>query len=343
MIRRERVVHAQIALACLLPLLGTSSLCGAGSNPSSAASAQAAGPGRGFPLNGPWVSYYGQAPGIDLGRVAATFRIINIDADPSRANFTPAQIEGLKAGGRNRVISYFNLGSVERSRQYWKRAPKGFVPAKKNHKAQLGPYEGYPDEVWMDPGNRDWRKLLVDHVAPRLVAQGIDGFYFDNLEIVEHEASSDKPVCNKRCRQGGLDLVRELRVTYPSLLFVMQNATSDITRLGRTGGAAFAELIDGVTHEDTFTSFSPSSTGNAEDVTYELRTDRVAVEELAHWQGMRLRPGGQPFWIGTEDYVNSCDNVEGARAVYAQARWRGFSPYVSDKSALQNTVCYWSF
>src|SRR5438128_2089695 len=86
---------AHRALPCLLPLLGTPSLCGAGSNPSAAASAQAAGPGRGFPLDGPWVSYYGQAPGIDLGRVAATFRIINIDADPSRANFTPAQIEGL--------------------------------------------------------------------------------------------------------------------------------------------------------------------------------------------------------------------------------------------------------
>src|SRR5262245_34337802 len=36
---------------------------------------------RGFPAVAPWVSYYGAAAGIDLAKAAATFRVINIDAD----------------------------------------------------------------------------------------------------------------------------------------------------------------------------------------------------------------------------------------------------------------------
>src|ERR1051326_6549432 len=61
---------------------------------------------RGFPVSGPWVSYYGAASGIDLARVASTFRIINIDVDPDTGNFTDQQIRQLQAGGANKVISY---------------------------------------------------------------------------------------------------------------------------------------------------------------------------------------------------------------------------------------------
>ena len=49
----------------------------------------------------------------DIDGVAATFRLINIDADPDAGNFTPAQIRQLKGGGRNTVITYLNIGSCE--------------------------------------------------------------------------------------------------------------------------------------------------------------------------------------------------------------------------------------
>ena len=54
-----------------------------------------------------------------LDKVAAMFRIINIDADPSMSNFTPAEIAQLRAGGANRVTSYLNIGSCENFRSYW--------------------------------------------------------------------------------------------------------------------------------------------------------------------------------------------------------------------------------
>src|SRR5260370_1479387 len=56
-------------------------------------------PTRGFPHLAPWVSFYGTAAQMgDLAMVAATFRIINIDADPSGGNFTVAQLAQPRAG-----------------------------------------------------------------------------------------------------------------------------------------------------------------------------------------------------------------------------------------------------
>ena len=284
--------------------------------------------GRGFPTLAPWASCYGAAKDIgDLGKVARTFRIINVDLDPDVGNFTPAQVAQLKNGGTNRVISYLNVGSAETFRSYWSKVPAGFVAARDNKAAQVGAYDGYPDETWMDVGNADYQKLIVDYVAPRLVAQGADGFFLDNLELVEHGPKDKNGACSATCRQGGLDLVRKLREKYPKLLIVMQNATSDITRLGVTGGVAYPTLLDGISHEEVY---APDPDKNSE-------------KELLAWKKLDLKPGGRAFWIATEDYVGKASNVAKAREVYAKSRANGFSPYAADESGKQQKVFYWNF
>jgi cysteinyl-tRNA synthetase len=256
----------------------------------------------------------------DPQRVAAAFRVINLDADPGTGNFDAAQLSALKAGGRNRVISYLNLGSCEMWRTYWTNAPAGLVPCGLNTEAQLGPYEGYSDEVWMNPGNPAYQALILDHVAARLAAQGVDGFFLDNLELLEHAR------CDALCRQGGLDLVRRLRERYPGMLLVMQNATGDVTRLGMTGGVPFASLLDGISHEEV----------------YAPRYEPGAEAQLLAWKAMGLYPG-HPFWIATEDYVGDCSNVQAAQDVYLRSRAQGFSPYATDASAGQKVICFWPF
>jgi cysteinyl-tRNA synthetase len=286
------------------------------------------GPGRGFPAAGPWVSFYGAAKGAGpLDKVAERFRIINLDADPGVGAWTPEQIALLKAGGKNRVISYMNVGSCERFREYFSAAPKGFVPCKDNTRAQRGRYAGYPDEIWMDLSDPDYGKLIVEHVAPRLVRAGVDGFYLDNMEIVEHGDRTTNGPCGDRCRQGGLELVARLRKAFPQHLIVMQNATSDVTRLGKTELGPFPELLDGIAHESVF---APSPDGEA-------------LEQLKAWRAMKLTPGGRPLFIGVEDYVGSCKAVARARKVYAQSRQQGFSPYATDASAGQQRICFWGF
>lgn len=308
---------------------------GGTSSPSNTASesttttSSAAGTGRGFPVAGPWVSFYGNANQVDLAKLAATYRIFDIDADPDMGNFTPAQIKTLQNGGQNKVLSYFNLGSCENYRSFWSSVPAGFLSCSANKAAQLGTYSGYANEVWMNVGNADYQNLILNYVAPRLVAQGIDGFYFDNFEIVEHGTNTTNGPCDAQCSQGGLDLIAKLRDKYPNLLFVMQNATSDKTRLGTAMGASgtvsYPSLLDGIAHEEV----------------YKPTFDKSVESELVNWSSMNLMPGGLPFWIATLDYVGSCSNTTDAQVAFQSSRARGFSPSVSDASASQQTVCYW--
>ena len=285
------------------------------------------GRGPGFAVVKPWVSFYGTAAQMgDLAKVAATYRIINVDADPGAGNFSDAQLKVLKAGGKNRVISYLNVGACEVYRDYWAKAPEGFVGCGPNRAAHLGTYVGYADETWMDPSNADYRRLIVEHVAARLAARGVDGFYLDNLELLGHGEQTKNGPCNARCRQGGLDLVRALRERFPDILLVMQNGTTDVTRLGMTGGVPFPSLLDGIAHEEV----------------YAPKADAEAEKELLAWKALPFTSrNGHPLWIAVEDYVGSCKNVAGARAAMAKAQSHGFSPYVTDESGGQKVVCYW--
>ena len=135
--------HRTTGLKAIPYILGLLLLCAAGN-----AAAPADGPGRGFPNPAPWMSRYGSATKIgDLSKVAARFRIINIAADPGTHGFTPVQIAQLKAGGKNRVVSYLDIGSCENFRTYWKTASPDFVSGSANTAAHLGPYGGYPNET----------------------------------------------------------------------------------------------------------------------------------------------------------------------------------------------------
>ena len=283
---------------------------------------------RGIRENSPWLSFYGNARQMgDLRRVAAAFRLINIDADPGTANFSRADIATLRAGGRNTVVSYLNVGACEQDRSYWRTAPPGLIPCRANRAAQLGPYRNYEKELWMSPGDADYRRLLVEHVAVRLAATGVDGFFLDNLEIVEHGAHDKEAPCDTKCQQGAFMLVAELRRRFPDLVLIMQNATSRVTRAARVGNLPYPSLLDGVSREET----------------YAPRYDREAETDLLAWQAMGLSPNGRPFSITTEDYVGSCRELARARKVFMKSRGRGFSPYVTISSADQDSVCYWPF
>ena len=275
----------------------------------------------------PWMSYYGSSSTLSsLATVANTFHVMDIDLDPGLGGFAASDVVTLKAGGANVVLSYLNVGSCESFRSYWTTVPSGFVSCNANTAAQLGMYAGYANETWMNPSNADYQHLIVDYVAPQLVAQGADGFYLDNMEIVEHGTATTNGPCDATCAQGGLDLVRMLREKYPSLVIVLQNATSDVTRLGTTGGIAFASLLDGIAHESVYNPY-----------------DATAEAQLVAWQSLQLTRNGHALWIATLDYVGDCTQTAKAQAIYKLSRAKGFVPYASDKSSGQNVVCYWGF
>jgi cysteinyl-tRNA synthetase len=281
---------------------------------------------RGFPAGAPWVSFYGSGAGVDFAKVASAFRVINIDADPANG-IGSAGIQTMRAGGQNRVISYMNVGACESFRDYYANKPPGFESCVSSG-ALTTAYAGYPNEKWANLSNVAYRHLIVDFVAPRLAARGIDGFFLDNMEVVEHAANATDGPCDTACVQGGLDLVWELRQRFPDMLIVMQNATSDTTRLGTTHGVAYPSLLDGVSHEEVYTTGA----------------DPGSRTEMLAWKAMNLMVNGRAFWLAAEDYVGSCSAQAKAaeQTIAQQATTDGLSSYVTDASAMQTTPCFWS-
>ena len=319
---------------------GTAGPASAGSGGRAAGSGGATGSGGGagsaagcgFPDGQPWVAFYGSPmASLDFAKVAATFRIIDIDADPD-VGFSSAQIAQLRSSGRNRVISYMNVGSCESFRSYYATNPAGHKSCQGSG-ALTDKYFGFADEMWADLSNAAYQDLIVNYVAPRLAAQGVDGFFLDNMEVVEHGLSpSQGGPCNATCSQGGLDLVWQLRQKFPDKLIVMQNAITKTTRQGTTHGVAYPSLLDGISVESLFANGS------------RVTTDTSNLKEVLAWRDLGLQPGGHPFWLGAEDYLGACSaaNKATATSISTMAASMGLSEYATDESGQQHTPCYWS-
>lgn len=303
-----------------------------GSSAGGAASGGSDAAGRGFPVGQPWVSFYGSpTAALDLAKLAATFRIINLDADPD-VGFTTAQISQLRSSGQNRVISYMNVGSCESFRSYYATAPSGHKSCQSSG-ALTEAYLGFADEMWADLSNASYQDLIVNYVAPRLAAQGVDGFFLDNMEVVEHGLTPTQGgPCGTACSQGGLDLIWQLRQKFPDKLLVMQNAVTATTRKGTTHGVSVPTLLDGISVESVFSNGT------------RVATDTGTLNEVLAWRDLGLMPGGRPFWLGAEDYVGACsaDNKAAATSLYATSSAMGLSEYVADLSGAQHTPCFWS-
>ncbi|PQV45026.1 endo alpha-1,4 polygalactosaminidase [Paraburkholderia sp. BL21I4N1] len=279
---------------------------------------------RALPVAPVWTVYYGDASGLTLSQVASTFKLIVIDADPGTGTpaFSAAQIAALKANGA-KVLSYLNFGACEKSRSYWGTVPSGFVSCGANTAAQLGKYSGFP-EYWMNPANADYQNLIVNYVAPRLAATGVDGFMLDNFEIVGHGTNTSGGPCDATCAQGGLDLVKQLRDRFPNLALV-PNAAPVQSIAGSSGGVAFPWLIDGVLVEQAYLPSVSTS----------------LVQQLQSWQSTEQNFGRSGFFVGSLDYVSSCTATSSAQTAWTAARQAGFSPSISTEAL--DSICWWSF
>ena len=224
------------------------------------------------------------------------------------------------------------MGSCESFRSYYTTNPAGHKSCQGSG-ALTDKYFGFDDEMWADLSSAAYQDLIVNYVAPRLAAQGVDGFFLDNMEVVEHGASpSQGGPCSATCSQGGLDLVWQLRQKFPDKLIVMQNAVTKTTRQGTTHGVAYPSLLDGISVESLFANGS------------RVATDTSNLTEVLAWRALGLQPGGHPFWLGAEDYLGACSaaNKGTATSLTATSSAMGLSEYVTDASGQQHTPCYGS-
>ena len=103
-------------------------------------------------------------------KAAAGYDLIVVDAQ----DYSAAEIKTLKAGG-GKVLSYLNVGAIEKDRSY-------FAAAKRDGLV-LGPYDNWEDEYWAAAHEPKWKSIILG-LATTLSAKGVDGFWVDNLDIL---------------------------------------------------------------------------------------------------------------------------------------------------------------
>lgn len=74
------------------------------------------------------------------------------------------------------MYGYLNIGAVEEYREYYGRFER----------LTLGVYEDWPDERWVDVSDAEWQTFLIQELAPKYAALGLDGFFLDNADVYYH-------------------------------------------------------------------------------------------------------------------------------------------------------------
>lgn len=72
-----------------------------------------------------------------------------------------------------KVLSYFNVGSIENFRDYYEDFEY----------LTLGIYENWEEEKWVDVSAQEWQDFICGTIAKELYEKGIDGFFVDNCDV----------------------------------------------------------------------------------------------------------------------------------------------------------------
>lgn len=198
---------------------------------------------------------------------AAGYDLIVVDAQ----DFTAAEIKKLKAGG-GKVLSYLNVGAIEKDRSYFSAA--------KRDDLILGPYDNWEDEYWVAAQSPKWKSIILG-LAATLHAKGIDGFWCDNLDILytaEEEYKWDKSKTDALYKN-----LQEILAGLHKLGYVMLNG-ADVF-VSRSIKAKQAGCFDGVTQETVITCIkdydAPGKFGRQSADEREYYTDYLAEVRMA--------------------------------------------------------------
>ena len=160
------------------------------------------------------------------------YKVLVIDGQ----NYSASDIASLKKAGHI-VYSYLNIGSVESNRYYYKRFKS----------LRLKTYQNWEDEYWVNVGKKKWRTFIVDTIAAKIAAKGVDGFWVDNCDVYEYNKK-------KSIYKGLVKILTRLQKFHKKI--TINGGDQFVTPLIKKGKK---NLIDGVVQEEVLTRITSYS------------------------------------------------------------------------------------
>jgi len=239
-----------------------------------------------------YVTYYGEG---DRLKELALFDMVIIDND----DYTAEEVKYLKTRGVI-VLSYQSLGTAENWHWYWGMIKKKWL---------LAPLKEWEGEWYINACCKGWRSLIIDHILPKIVEKGFDGFLFDNIDVIEEYPEMTECI---------VELIKDIRDIYPNKIIVLNNPLSIIEEVYM--------YIDGIMQEDVFLTYNWDKNNY---VTIPFNRSNNLVEKLKFWS----RKGLKTFIL---DYT---DTEILAKYYYLKAKKYGFVYYACN--IMLDKICKW--
>ncbi|HEY9722246.1 MAG TPA: endo alpha-1,4 polygalactosaminidase [Oscillatoriaceae cyanobacterium] len=238
-----------------------------------------------------WAVFYGANAPIQALR-APDLLVLEPDQPWRVADFRrPGQI----------VVAYLSLGEVNESRPY-------FATLAHDSGALLGKNPNWPGAVTVDPRSAAWRALVLDRLAPEILAKGYDGFFLDTLDVgadLERHGQTGT-------RAAMASFVNALKARYPQAILVANGGLELLPDA--------APALSGLAVESVLTNYDFANRR------YLRRSPEAIQTRVAQLQGVR-RDYRLPIF--TLEYVDPADSAARA-AIAEQVRDAGLVPFVSD-------------
>lgn len=161
-------------------------------------------------------------------KLLSDYETVVIDAQ----YFSKKDISYLKKKGC-KVYSYLNVGSIEMFRDYYDTYEK----------YNLGDYENWEEEKWMDVSKKQWQAFLSKQ-EKMLVNKGVDGFFVDNCDVY-YVYHTDKMF-------RGLNKILKHMKTYGKDIIINGGDTYVMEYKKRYGN--LSDIMTGVNQESVWTS-----------------------------------------------------------------------------------------
>jgi uncharacterized protein (TIGR01370 family) len=239
-----------------------------------------------------WAVYYGQHEPVAALQVPDVLVL-----EPDRT----WPVKTMRRDGQT-ILAYLSLGEVNISRPYAQALSR--VPG-----ATTANNPDWPGAMTVDPRSPVWRRLLLEEVAPAILAKGYDGFFLDTLDsAVELERQGKHPGAGAAMA----DLVAALKTRFPAALLVANNGYPLLPRIHR--------YLAGLATESMVTDYQFRTKA------YGWKKPSAAAPNQARWARAKAQFGLPVFVI---EYVKPDDAASRAEAA-GRIRQAGFVPFVAD-------------
>lgn len=247
-----------------------------------------------------WLCYYGSDRNV---LALPDYQLLILEADA----LGPLTMED-KAG--HLCAAYLSIGEISQSRWFW--------PLVQDKPWLLEKNPDWPDARRIDPRSREWSELLVNTIAPALLAAGYDGFMLDNVDIGEYLENRD-PATYTGAKDAVADIIRRLRHAYPEAVIIANG--------GLETAADTADCLDAVVSESAFSRWRANEDGS-------FSYAEVSPQDRAWLRPRLLRIRGAGIPVLALEYVDPEDTAARQR-VREAARKAGYHPYTAERSLMQ--------